>query len=497
MSFAATFPAVLRARADVPICLREKIAAVALGILIVQLPWYLGGINIVAQFINLGLALLAFAVLFIPLKDPLSPKPLDNFKNLLKFPVFWLGLVFLAYLLIQYFNPHIEFCRGVQNGKGVWWVQKIPYVTWLPSGLDSPYYPMNALRFFVMWCTPLLMMCVCKLAIRRRRTWYALLWVCVLNACVISIIGIAVRASDSNSLLWLVGPFPQRPVQFPQTFFGPFVYANHAGMFLYLNIAASLALFLHLRKQALDNGDRSGRYWISAVPILILAGGVFSTGSRMSLAAVLILCICALLIILYQAFHDGGAALIRAAFVFALLGIFLFGVLWFSFQKSTPFVVERMRIIDTASSFKDRLKLIQISSQVAQDRLLWGWGAGSFSYVSQPYLKKSSLFSNPYAPKTLARYLAHSHCDWIEFSSDVGLLGCLPLVGIGLYWLTSILRYWRTLPKMVWMLLAAVSALAVHAAIDFPLSAPAIQVMLALLVCAAAFLSKAASPART
>lgn len=485
------------ARSIPPVCLREKVAAVAVGVLVIQLPWFLGGINIPAQFANLALALAAFATLFIPLKDPLSPTPLDNLKNLLKFPVFWLGLVFLAYLLIQYFNPHIVFTRGEVNGARMWWVQPVSHITWLPSGLESPYYPMNALRFFVMWCTPILLMCVCKLAIRRRRTWYALLWVSVINACVISIIGLAVRYGDSNYLLWTVGPFPRESLHFPQTFFGPFVYANHAGMFLYLNMAAALGLFLHARKRAINGGDRSGRYWLMLFPLLILSAAIFTTGSRMGLAFMLMLGCCAMGIALWSAFRDGSSAFLRAVCVFLLLGMLSGGGLYFYLQERTPFAVVRIRTLNTTTSLQDRLQLIRVSAAVAQDRLLWGWGAGSFAYVSQPYLKKIPSFVERKHPQKLTRYLAHAHCDWIEFPAEMGLLGCLPLAGIGLYWMGVILRRVRTLPGEVWMMAFGIVALAAHAVFDFPLSAPAVQMMLALLLCASGFLAKASAPAKT
>ncbi len=465
------------------ICLREKMTAVVLGALIVELPWYLGGMNITAQFVNLGLALLAFAALFVPLRDKTSPTVADNFKNLLKFPVFWMALVFLGYLLAQHLNPHLAFQQGVMNGKNVWWVEPVSHIAWLPSGLKSPYYPMNALRFLVMWATPLAVMCVCKIGIKRRRTWTALLWLCVANACAMCVVGFAVRASGSTKILWLVEAARYK-------FFGSFVYPNHAGMFLYLNLALALSLFLNMRKNALEGGDASGKHWLAVFPVIVLTAGGFATGSRIGLAVTLAMLAVALLAALAQSLHNGVGGVFKTVLGVACLGVIMLGGWYFIYHGKTPYSIERMRQLNIENSFEDRFRLIEMSYEVAREHPVGGWGAGSFSYVSQPYLKKYPGFTNPKKPGKLALYVRHSHCDWLEFPSDLGLLGCLPLAGIALYWLGAALRRARALPASAWMMLAGIFALGAHAAFDFPMACPAVQMMLALFLCAAAFQAK-------
>src|SRR3954465_6829316 len=87
----------------------ELAALGVVGAHLVFLPWALGGMRPWAHFISLGLALIGFAVALLPRNYTEEYTGSTRFRlltwpKLIKFPIFWLGLLLLAYITIQGLN---------------------------------------------------------------------------------------------------------------------------------------------------------------------------------------------------------------------------------------------------------------------------------------------------------------------------------------------------------------------------------------------------------
>jgi len=63
------------------------------------------------------------------------PFRLYTWPKLARFPVFWIGLLFLAYIAIQGFNPAWLYAT---DGQG-WWMTAAQPIAWLPSSVDVPF----------------------------------------------------------------------------------------------------------------------------------------------------------------------------------------------------------------------------------------------------------------------------------------------------------------------------------------------------------------------
>ena len=112
--------------------------------------WGLAGVQLWSLHTLLagGLLTLLFSIAPLPERFNGTDGEHGNRKNmhrLLRFPVFWLGLAFLLYITLQGLNPAWE---QVRDERG-WWVEAVEAISWLPTGVDSSYVPMNAFRVLV------------------------------------------------------------------------------------------------------------------------------------------------------------------------------------------------------------------------------------------------------------------------------------------------------------------------------------------------------------
>lgn len=65
----------------------------------------------------------------------------------MEFPLFWLGIVFFAYVIAQALNPAWRWASTPQ----VTYLVKQDPLTWLPSAVDAPFDRMNAWRMLCIW----------------------------------------------------------------------------------------------------------------------------------------------------------------------------------------------------------------------------------------------------------------------------------------------------------------------------------------------------------
>lgn len=128
-------------------------------------------------------------------------------------------------------------------------------------------------------------------------------------------------------------------------------------------------------------------------------------------------------------------------------------------------------------SVEERSEVAVPSLQIVRDFALLGTGGGTF-YLAFP----------PYNPPDVRGYYEHTHNDYVEFASEVGLLGLLLL---GLMVVHSV---WRSIVLLVhshdqlargmaFASMMGVSSLLIHAAVDFNFQIPANAMLFMILLC--------------
>ena len=188
-------------------------------------PWALGTMHPWSQIISFGLALAGFCVALVNRHYSGEHSPEGAFKlimwpKLIRFPLFWLGLALLVYITIQALNPAWVYAL---NGPQ-WWLVPLEHITWLPTGIESPFAKMNAWRTLMLYATPWLVVCAVWVGFTRRATVQRLLTIVVANGALLAIIGILQRVTHAKAILWVTSGY-----SLSGGFFSTLIYKNHAG----------------------------------------------------------------------------------------------------------------------------------------------------------------------------------------------------------------------------------------------------------------------------
>lgn len=113
-----------------PLAARDQILSGAVGLQLVFSCWALGAVRLWAQVVMSVLAVGAFLLLFVPFAesrddDAVSPTPRQNLRVLLRFPLFWCGLLLMEYIAIQGFNVAWKYHTDGNS----WWLKHRDHVS--------------------------------------------------------------------------------------------------------------------------------------------------------------------------------------------------------------------------------------------------------------------------------------------------------------------------------------------------------------------------------
>jgi len=251
---------------------------------------------------------------------------------------------------------------------------------------------------------------------------------------------------------------------------GTFVNQNHLAGYLEMcaGIAVGLLIYQFRAGEKLDNWrDRLSRVFqglLSAkvlvrLSLVVIVIGLIMTRSRMGNSA------------FFGSVVIGGFAWLlltkRATkvsmFIFLsliLVDVYLVGG-WFGFER----VAESIGSTDLKTEL--RVPVAQYTWDMAKDFPLLGSGLGSYASVFSAYKQG---YTGP--------LFAHAHNDYLEFFSEVGLIGCIPLVFIWLYAFYCSIYAMRKRRSALHKSLGlgcfmAMTSIAIHSSVDFNLQIPA------------------------
>jgi len=228
------------------------------------MPWAFGTMNPWSQIVSLGLSIAGLWLALTPREIRMAGGGGTAFASLwprlVRFPLFWLGIVFLFYVFLQGMNPSWRF----ESDPAYWWLRRIPNIAWLPTGIEAPFERFNVWRQWIIYADVWLLVCTVWVGLTRRRSLRILLAVMTANGVALSAflawerLGHAVQAPQfaaEPGVAELIATFP---------------FKNNAGAFFSLTAFSAIALatwYFDLGKRRLLKSTPSGvwgwwpRFW--------------------------------------------------------------------------------------------------------------------------------------------------------------------------------------------------------------------------------------------
>jgi len=435
------------------------------------LPWALGTMHVWSQSVSLALAAFSFSVALWPriYKEEFSRNG-RSFRlvvrhRLLTFPIFWIGAIFLCYVLVQALNPA---WRRVADARYSWLVA-LSHAKWLPHGMETPFGMASPWRSLLVYGSAWMTACAVWVGFTRRKTLQILFTILAINAFALAALGIAERSLNADKIFWEWKP--------PASYFvASFIYKNHAGAYfnLLLSLCAGLAAWNYSESRRRQRtSSPSGLF---AFFVMVLALIVIFSYSRA--ATVLMLGYLGFLLVLFvvkQLLSPNRSR--RDIAILALLGA-LFGgsfLLGLSFLP-TEKVLEHMDAL--ATSYKsampnDRYLATRATLDMFRASPVYGWGAGSFRFAFPAFQRSYPVI---YSMGNMRLYWEHAHNDYAELLAELGIVGTTLLAAGGVYYLTKLARlhFWGNSLSLLLFVGCMITLL--HCAVDFNFYNPAILV---------------------
>ena len=462
---------------------REWAVVVVGGLTLAFTAWGLGGMWLWPLHILLAGGLLTWLLSIVPMSQRWNGTDgehgnAQNLLRLLKFPVFWLSVAFLAYITIQGMNPAWEQLRDERG----WWVEEVEPVSWLPAGVDTSYVPMNAFRVLSSFAAAFTLVWGLWVGVRRRSSAVLLLWSLVISGVVMAIVAMLQKFSGADAVLWTVkSPNPN--------FWGTFFYRNMGVAYLNLIICGCGMLYFYHFNQAERRGQSGGPHLLLFVFVAALYTSIGLALSRGGILFGGVMTACFFIMAVGRGLF--ASSLRNSILLSLLIGSLLGGGGYMIFQLIDIQKIEQRfgdieETIQTASQ-DSRAITTKVTWQMAQEKLWLGWGAGSWRYIFPMYQKSHpEIFYQGYRARGgwWGRKIYHyAHNDIVQFLCEYGIVGCGILLMIFGYWVWNLLFRAAGNTLSALMLMVGLSTAFGHALVDFILQSPAYWLALNGLLC--------------
>ena len=449
---------------------REWFVAISGGWTLAFTAWGLGGVQmwtLHTLLIGGALTFLLAVCSFSFSKFPYLSFSATSATRLLRWPPFWFSFLFLLYLLIGALNPSAEVVRDERG----WWVEAVqaPLASWLPTSVRSDYQPMNAWRVLVSFIAAFTLIWGLWAGLTRRKPVLLVLWCLLLSGAGMGLVGILQHMTEAKMVLWT---FPSSN----ELFWGSFFYRNQAAAYLNLILVVAGVLFFYHAKRARESAKSGGPHFLCFAIFALTAASVGLALSRAGIlfGGILTTTLLTLLAIfgLQSIFHLRRFWLSAIPVVILGLGAFL------AFSYIDLDAIDRRfgnirETIETADQNSRAIATVA-TWEMTQDRLALGWGAGSFRYIFPMYQRNySEIYYYYYHKKkgwTGRRIYHYAHNDIVQFIAEYGAIGS-GLILLMLLWI--LFSAFRIFSFSAFFLLVGFATSMSHALLDFIFNSPA------------------------
>lgn len=372
----------------------------------------------------------------------------------LRDPVFWLGLLFLLLLVVQWWNAGRALYYDVATRA---WSYSPPRHPLLPSAITTAE-ARQMLDWFVPAWVILAVMRSPSLGSRATRV----IWrIAVINAGALAIFGLIQFASGSTNMYWFV---PMRP-----HFFASFGYPNHAGSYFVMCECLAAALLVYELKA---NGGRRRRVrllFLSLAFLLSLMGANFAL-SRASIILSWLLLI-PIGAIAGRVVWRSLRPVQRVNLTVASLALIVLAAL-LTIGLGREAIRTEFKPEDDQKTFLDReanFRWFQLETafQMWRDNPWFGVGGWGYRYLMAHYLPTDQWHR-------VSEGKANVHNDPAQFLSEFGAVGAGAMTGIVVTLVCSVGRRRKEFDAMVALPMLGVGAVALQSLIDLPFRSPAV-----------------------
>jgi hypothetical protein len=448
-----------------------------LGVQVWFLPWALGTMHQWSQAVSLAIAVAGLVAALLPriysgdLAGGDEPYRLVMWDRLFRFPIFWIGLALLAYVVLQAINPFWRYTQSATR----WWLVRPQDIPWLPAGIDAPFAQSNAWRQVIVYAAAWLSVCSVWVGLTRRRSLRILLGIIVGNGLLLVGLLAVQRFTGNHRIAWPLTAWTRYDLT------ASFIYENHTGAYLGLAAFCAIALavwFFDSGRRSFAKSTPAGVFTLGAI---FLVGSVFFTLSRgAALALTVSIVVLALWFLLrwrLQPKIPGASPVIRRAVVAMFIVFVAMAFRYLDFSE----IYRRWDSIATQGtqeiSVNSRLLARNAAFDMLKEHWLRGVGAGGFRYLFPEYVKH---YPEIYDGGNL--YWEHAHCDWLELPIELGLAGDLLILGGAGWWIMWFVRRRALWNAMAMPLIFGCFQTLIHAGFDFPFQCPAILVTWCMII---------------
>ena len=447
---------------------KELLVLWAVSAHLIYLPWAIGGMRMLGQFISLGLAVLSFGLAMAPRHYTEEHTGSNNFRlfmwpRLFRFPIWWLGLALLGLITTQALNPAWTW---ETNGVG-WWMRQIDYIDWLPSGVEVPFERWGPWRMLLIYSSGWLTVCAIWVGFTRRRTVQLFFMALAINGLLLAILGVAQRMLGAPKIFWFWESESA-------SFFSSFVYKNHAGAYLdlILAITCGLASWYYLRGlRRLEKSNPSGVFAFFATCIGVTVLISYARGATLVMLVFLLCCVVAFSIHQLLIPRENRKPIVAIALIL-IFGFFLKTGLE---ALNSHEVWSRLRagVMREDHSLEVREQVTKADLDMLKDYWGKGAGSGSFRFLFPIYQYR---YPELVSAEGRQKYWEEAHNDIVQIPLELGLVGMSLLALGGLYWFVLLVKsfFWEN-PLSMCVVFGALLLLA-YSWWDFPFQNPAVLI---------------------
>ena len=436
-----------------PISIKEKILVILVGAQCSLAIWAVALTHLQAQLVFAALSLLGFVFCLWPQwvhlrwQDP-AQSTTAAWHRLRRFPLFWAGIVLFIYIAIQGLNP----AYGYEENPETWRSFPIEHITWLPCSIASPFYKLNPWRILLLLASTWMFLCYAWVGLQRRRVIGFVLWFLFFNALAFCLLVITQKKLGAEGIFWNPewDPFPN--------FFGSVPYKNRGAALLYLLMGCSMAHYFFLVRIMRERMQHSGPHLVVLLGILVQYATLWTSFSRGGLAVATGMLLVFFLLVIRTSFQEGDAPILKYLGIAVVFVLVIFGS--YAVPRLPDFERTVSRFTDgklqqevASGDFNGRGIVTRITLDMIDYRPWFGWGAGSWRFVFPYYQMQHPEIANRPDSKRLLIW-DDAHNDWVQYVSELGIVGTPFLLFFILYPLGYVLLWKLRLSRCTHLILA-------------------------------------------